>query len=122
MAYHGSTVVYGRGKVVITGTGMNTEMGKIAQALSQAKDDATPLQIKLNQLSKILTILVIGICAVIFAVGLFRSGISGDTILSTFMVCSISCSCGYSGRSGSGCDHCTFHWRDKYVQTQRHHP
>ena len=86
MAYMGSTVVYGRGKVVITGTGMNTEMGKIAQALSQSKDDATPLQIKLNQLSKILTILVIGICAVIFAVGLFRSGISGDTILSTFMV------------------------------------
>ena len=86
MAYMGSTVVYGRGKVVITGTGMNTEMGKIAQALSQAKDDATPLQIKLNQLSKILTLLVIGICAVIFAVGLFRSGISGDTILSTFMV------------------------------------
>lgn len=86
MAYMGSTVVYGRGKVVITGTGMNTEMGKIAQALSQAKDDATPLQIKLNQLSKILTILVIGICAVIFAVGLFRSGISGDTILSAFMV------------------------------------
>ena len=86
MAYMGSTVVYGRGKVVITGTGMNTEMGKIAQALSQAKDDATPLQIKLNQLSKFLTILVIGICAVIFAVGLFRSGISGDTILSTFMV------------------------------------
>lgn len=86
VAYMGSTVVYGRGKVVITGTGMNTEMGKIAQALSQAKDDATPLQIKLNQLSKILTILVIGICAVIFAVGLFRSGISGDTILSTFMV------------------------------------
>lgn len=86
MAYMGSTVVYGRGKVVITGTGMNTEMGKIAQALSQAKDDATPLQIKLNQLSKILTILVIGICAVIFAVGLFHSGISGDTILSTFMV------------------------------------
>lgn len=86
MAYMGSTVVYGRGKVVITGTGMNTEMGKIAQALSQAKDDATPLQIKLNQLSKILTLLVIGICAVIFAVGLFRSGISDDTILSTFMV------------------------------------
>ena len=85
MAYMGSTVVYGRG-LVITGTGMNTEMGKIAQALSQAEDDATPLQIKLNQLSKILTVLVIGICAVIFAVGLFRSGISGDTILSTFMV------------------------------------
>lgn len=91
MIYMGSTVVYGRGKAVITGTGMNTEMGKIADALSQAKDEETPLQIKLNQLSKILTVLVVGICAVIFAVGLFRAnmtpeGITGDTILSTFMV------------------------------------
>lgn len=86
MVYMGSTVVYGRGKAVITGTGMHTEMGKIAKALSQAKDEATPLQLKLNQLSKILTVLVIGICLVIFAVGLLRAGISGDTILSTFMV------------------------------------
>ncbi|HIZ23743.1 MAG TPA: cation-translocating P-type ATPase [Candidatus Blautia faecigallinarum] len=86
MVYMGSTVVYGRGKAVVTGTGMHTEMGKIAQALSQAKDEATPLQIKLNQLSKILTVLVIGICLVIFAVGLLRAGISRDTILSTFMV------------------------------------
>ena len=86
MAYMGSTVVYGRGKMVITGTGMNTEMGKIASALSQAKEEITPLQRKLNQLSKFLTVLVIGICAIIFAVGLFRSGISGDTILSSFMV------------------------------------
>ncbi len=86
MVYMGSTVVYGRGKAVVTGTGMNTEMGKIAKALSQAKEEATPLQLKLNQLSKILTVLVIGICSVIFAVGLLRAGISGDTILSTFMV------------------------------------
>ena len=86
MAYMGSTVVYGRGKMVITGTGMNTEMGKIASALSQAKEEITPLQRKLNQLSKFLTALVIGICTIIFAVGLLRSGISGDTILSSFMV------------------------------------
>lgn len=86
MAYMGSTVVYGRGKMVITGTGMKTEMGKIAEALSRAQDEATPLQLKLNQLSKILTVLVLGICVVIFAVGLFRAGISSDTILSTFMV------------------------------------
>lgn len=86
MAYMGSTVVYGRGKMVITGTGMKTEMGKIAEALSMTQDEATPLQIKLNQLSKILTVLVIGICIVIFAVGLLRAGISSDTILSTFMV------------------------------------
>ena len=91
MMYMGSTVVYGRGKAVITGTGMNTEMGKIATALSEAKEEETPLQLKLNQLSKILTVLVIGICVIIFAVGLIRAnlspeGITGDTILSTFMV------------------------------------
>ena len=91
MVYMGSTVVYGRGMAVLTGTGMNTEMGKIADALENAKEDETPLQIKLNQLSKFLTVLVIGICAVIFAVGLFRAhgseaGITGDTFLYTFMV------------------------------------
>ena len=91
MMYMGSTVVYGRGKAVITGTGMNTEMGKIADALSNAQSEETPLQMKLNQLSKILTVLVIGICVVIFAVGLFRAqlspeGITGDTLLDTFMV------------------------------------
>ena len=53
MMYMGSTVVYGRGKAVVTGTGMNTQMGKIATALSQAKDEETPLQIKLNQLSNL---------------------------------------------------------------------
>ena len=87
----GSTVVYGRGRAVITGTGMNTQMGKIATALSQAKDEETPLQRKLNQLSKIMTVLVVGICVVIFAVGLLRAGasaqgVTGDTILDTFMV------------------------------------
>lgn len=48
----GSTVVYGRGKAVITSIGMDTEMGKIAGALSSAKDEQTPLQKKLGQLSK----------------------------------------------------------------------
>ena len=91
MMYMGSTVVYGRGKAVITGTGMNTEMGKIADALANAKDEETPLQLKLNQLSKILTVLVVGICIVIFAVGLMRAaispeGITGDTFLDSFMI------------------------------------
>ncbi len=86
MVYMGSTVVYGRGKAVLTGTGMDTEMGKIASALAQAKDEETPLQLKLNQLSKILTVLVLGICAVIFAVGLMRSGFNGSSILNSFMV------------------------------------
>ena len=91
MMYMGSTVVYGRGKAVVTGTGMNTEMGKIAGALAQAEDEQTPLQIKLSQLSKALTVLVVGICAVIFGVGLLRAmgteaGITGTTLLDTFMV------------------------------------
>jgi len=91
MMYMGSTVVYGRGKAVVTGTGMNTEMGKIAGALAQAEEEETPLQIKLNQLSKFLTALVLGICAIIFAVGMFRAagteeGINGMTMLNTFMV------------------------------------
>ena len=88
MVYMGSTVVYGRGRAVITGTGMNTEMGKIADALSKAKDGDTPLQLKLNQLSKILSFLVIGICAVIFALDIFRSypDITGMGMLDTFMV------------------------------------
>lgn len=74
MLYMGSTVVYGRGTAVITATGMDTEMGKIADALQQAEDSATPLQIKLNQLSKTLTWLVLGICVIVFAVQLIRAG------------------------------------------------
>ena len=49
MVYMGSTVVYGRGRAVITATGMKTEMGKIADALTQSEDNATPLQRKLSQ-------------------------------------------------------------------------
>ena len=88
MVYMGSTVVYGRGRAVITGTGMNTEMGKIADALSQAQDESTPLQKKLNQLSKVLSILVLGICAVIFAVDIIRAypDVSAVGLLDTFMI------------------------------------
>jgi len=87
MVYMGSTVVYGRGTVVITATGMETEMGKIAGALASAEEGQTPLQIKLSQLSKILTWLVLGICAVVFAVQIIRSGnVSFDLVLDSFMV------------------------------------
>ncbi len=86
MIYMGSTVVYGRGSAVITGTGMQTEMGKIADALAQAEEGQTPLQIKLGQLSKILSFLVIGICIFIFAFGVIREGsLSGGVVLDTFM-------------------------------------
>ncbi len=78
MVYMGSSIVYGRCRAVVVSTGMNTEMGKIAGALAAARQEDTPLQRKLNQLSKILTFLVIGICAVIFAVQLIRSLASGS--------------------------------------------
>lgn len=87
MVYMGSTVVYGRGMAVVCETGMNTEMGKIADALAQAKEGKTPLQIKLSQLSKVLTVLVLVICAIIFAVSLLRADdINGGVILDVFMV------------------------------------
>ena len=87
MAYMGSIVVYGHGKAVVVATGMNTEMGKIADAISKAKQNLTPLQVKLAQLSKVLTFLVVGICAFMFAFSLLKAGsVSGRVILNTFMV------------------------------------
>ena len=87
MCYMGSTVTYGRGTMVVTATGMETEMGKIADALSRAEQGQTPLQIKLSQLSKILTWLVLGICVVIFAVQILRAGgFEFEVILHSFMV------------------------------------
>ena len=58
MVYSGCSVTYGRGRAVVTGTGMNTEMGKIAGALQDAKDERTPLQLRLSQLSRILSLAV----------------------------------------------------------------
>ena len=87
MLYMGSTVVYGRGTAVVTATGMDTEMGKIAGALQQAEDGETPLQRKLHQLSKILTWLVIGICIIVFGVQLIRHGsLDVNFALDAFMV------------------------------------
>lgn len=87
MLYMGSNVVYGRAKAVVVATGMQTEMGKIATALTLAKDEATPLQKKLNQLSKILSFLVLGICLFIFGFNLIKAeSINSDTVLSTFMI------------------------------------
>ncbi|MBR5595954.1 MAG: calcium-translocating P-type ATPase, PMCA-type [Lachnospiraceae bacterium] len=87
MMYMGSTVVYGRGKAVITATGMDTEMGKIADALTQAVEGQTPLQRKLSQLSGILTKLVLVICVLVFAVQLIRAGgWDFELVLNSFMV------------------------------------
>ena len=84
MVYMGSIVTYGRGHAVVTGTGMDTEMGAIADALSNAKDEETPLQIKLNELSRKLSAMILIICAFVFIVNLVRNG--GKAILDTFMI------------------------------------
>ena len=87
MCYMGSTVVYGRGKAVITGTGMDTEMGKIAGALAAADEEQTPLQKKLDSLGRTLSFLVLGICIFIFIFNLIMHGeFSLPAILETFMV------------------------------------
>ena len=87
MLYSGSTVVYGRGKAVVTGTGMNTQMGKIADSLMQAEDEQTPLQRKMAELSKTLTKLVVGISVFVFLFGILKTGdFSGAHILDTFLV------------------------------------
>ncbi|MGN0533451.1 MAG: cation-translocating P-type ATPase [Eubacterium sp.] len=91
MCYMGSNVVYGHGRAVVVATGMDTEMGKIADALATAEEGQTPLQIKLAQLSKILSFIVLGICVFIFAFDIIRSLVTGEAInfssvLDTFMV------------------------------------
>ena len=87
MCYMGSVVVYGRGVMVVTGTGMDTEMGKIATAITEAEEGQTPLQKKLSQLSRILTWIVLGICVFMFVFTLIRNGsFGGHAILDTFML------------------------------------
>lgn len=87
MAYLGSTVVYGRGLGVVCATGMATEMGKIATIIQETQAGETPLQKRMDQLSKVLTWLTIAICVVIFAVRIFSNhDFSGNAILDSFML------------------------------------
>ena len=90
MVYMGSTVVYGRGRAVVTATGMQTEMGKIAHALTAAENEATPLQKKLAGLSRMLTLLVLGICVVMLAVSLIKAGDFSLGIFSNAFMLSVS--------------------------------
>ena len=72
MVLSGSFVMAGRGKVIVTATGMETEMGHIASLLSKQEDSETPLQKKLGETGKMLGMGALGICAVIFILGVFR--------------------------------------------------
>lgn len=71
-AYMGTVITYGRGKGVITDTGMKTQMGNIAGMLNSSSDEATPLQKKLDSLGKLLGIVCLSICGIIFVLGLLR--------------------------------------------------
>ncbi len=95
MLYNGSTVVYGRGKAVVVACGMDTEMGKIADALNKSEKELTPLQKKMGELSAFLTKLVIWICVIVFIVGVvetvlvskekFSLAMLGNATLDTFI-------------------------------------
>lgn len=87
MCYMGSTVAYGRGKAVITETGMRTEMGKIAGVLASTIEEETPLQKKLSALGKTLSKIVLGICVFVFGFNLLMAGsLNMNVVLETFMV------------------------------------
>lgn len=81
MVYSGCSVTYGTATAVVTATGMDTEMGKIANLLDQEDEGQTPLQQKLAQLGKYLGILALAACGIIFIVGL----VNGIPVLDIFM-------------------------------------
>lgn len=72
LGYSSTIVTYGRCTGVVVETGKNTEIGKIATSIMQVEEEATPLQVKLAGLSKILGYIVIGVCAIVFVVGLLH--------------------------------------------------
>lgn len=78
MVFSGTTVVYGRGKLVVTHTGMNTEVGKVAALLETAGTKSTPLQEKLDEFGKKLGIFIMILAAVIFGIQVFRGYMSGN--------------------------------------------
>ncbi|MBQ7777960.1 MAG: cation-translocating P-type ATPase [Oscillibacter sp.] len=82
MVFSGSFVTYGRAKFVVTGTGMNTEMGKIATLLRTTEEKKTPLQISLDQFGRKLSMIILAICAVLFAVSVF---VRGEDVMNAFL-------------------------------------
>ena len=81
MVYSGSFVTYGRGAFVVTGIGMETEVGKIASLLKTTSEKRTPLQVNLDQFGQKLSILILVFCAILFGISIFR----GDDIVDAFL-------------------------------------
>lgn len=90
MVYSGCAVSYGRGRAIVTETGMDTEMGKIATILEDTADTVTPLKAKLSDLGKNLGILALIICGIIFVIGVIEAVVGGgnlvDSLVETLMV------------------------------------
>ncbi len=86
MCFSGSVVSYGRGKGVVVKTGIETEIGNIASKIAEIEDDLTPLQKNLDKLGKMLGVICLGVCALVFVVGLIRQGASTGNILDMFMI------------------------------------
>lgn len=82
MVYSGCNVVYGRGKVVVTNVGMNTELGKIASVISSMKEEETPLQVQMKNLSKTLSVIIVFLAIVMFLIGLYQ----GENLIDIFML------------------------------------
>lgn len=91
MLFMGSSIAYGRAEAVVTATGMQTEMGKIADAIANADDDDTPLQKSLDQLSKILSVAVLVICVIILGISVLQMAVRDGSVtlpgfLKSFMI------------------------------------
>lgn len=81
MVYSGSFVTYGRGRYLVTDIGMNTEVGKIASLLKATSEKKTPLQMNLDQFGKKLSVIILVLCAVLFALQVVRGGGVADAFL-----------------------------------------
>lgn len=81
MVYSSSLVCYGRAVVLVTGTGMQTEIGKIADLMESAQEKATPLQRSLDDFSKKLSIIIMVICAIVFGLGVWRNMGLADSLM-----------------------------------------
>ena len=86
MVFMGTHATYGRARAVVTGTGMSTEFGKIAELVQSVEEEQTPLQQKLESFAKKLGKIIIGIVILIFFIEIIRSGLHIETILDALMV------------------------------------
>ncbi len=81
MVYSGSLVTYGRADVLVTATGMNTELGKIASLMNKTKNKKTPLQVSLDNFTKKLAVIIMIICVIVFLLGMWQ----GENLLDSLM-------------------------------------